>query len=135
MNADLFPEVPSVATETATLRERYLAAIKGIYCPWADRHPRNRFAEYDRFRSIWTEELHRWLFGDNALKVYSLSEFAWRVQHQRISEGGRLLNCLNFSDRRQRVYLGDGLLQYLGLLKDDVEKLYKNHEKETNQPA
>lgn len=108
----------------AGLRERYLEAIKGGYWPWAERHPRVRFSEYDKFRAIWMDELWHWLFGENPRQVYSLTAFAWKVQHERMSEGGYKSVCLNWSDRNQRVYLGDGLLEYLGLLKDEVESIY-----------
>ena len=106
------------------LKTRYLDAIKNLYCPWAEVHPRRRFSEFDQFRTIWTDELWKWIFGDNPRQVSSLTEFAWAVQHDRISEGGRNTICLNWSDKNQRVYLGDGLLEYLGLLKDEVEKHY-----------
>lgn len=112
-----------------TLRARYLEAIgkrAWPYCgPQYDNpHPKHRFAEYDQFRAIWTDELWKWLFGDNPRKIYSLTQFAWDVQHDRISEGGYKSTCLNWSDRNQRVYLGDGLLEYLGILKDDVEAVH-----------
>lgn len=105
---------------TLTLRVRYREAVAHLHCPWADRPPSYRFAEYDQFRAIWCQELHQWLYGDNPRGVHSLTQLAWKVQHARISDGGRIFNCLNFSDRTQRVYLGDGLLEYLGLLKDDL---------------
>jgi len=106
------------------LRERYIAAIKDGYFPWAKRHPRHRFAEYDEFRPIWSHELWQWIFGDNPRHVDTLTAFAWAVQHHRISEGGYKSTCLNWSDKNQRLYLGDGLLEYLGLLKDDLESAY-----------
>ena len=115
---------PLATMPCSGLRARYLEAIKGGFWPWAERHPRNRFGEYDQFRGIWCAELRNWLFGDNARQVYSLTELAWAVQHDRLSDGGKKIICLNWSDRNQRVYLGDGLLEYLGLLKDDIEAAY-----------
>lgn len=117
-------EVPGLALEETTLKAKYLDAIKDLYCPWALRHPRHRFAEYDKYRAIWCEELVKWRTGPDPWKFNGLTDFAWRVQHERISEGGQYFNCLNWSDRRQRVYLGDGLLEYLGLLKDEVKRVY-----------
>jgi len=111
-------------SEKSSLRERYRKSVAGIYCPWAEIHPRNRFSEYDQFRTIWIDELYQWLYGENPHQVYSLTAFAWRVQHARMSDGGHKCVCLNWSDRNQRVYLGDGLLEYLGLLKDEVERIY-----------
>lgn len=110
-------------TVTQSLRLRYLEAVRGLYCPWSMVSPRYRFTEYDQFRSIWTHEIWQWLYGSNPLKCHSLTDLAWKVQHERISEGGYKCTCLNFSDRNQRVYLGDGLLEYLGLLCDDVRAL------------
>ena len=110
------------------LRTKYLDATKGLYCPWAEIPPRKRFAEYDEWRAIWVEELRAWLYGGNPRQVGSLTQLAWKVQHDRIGEGGRRFYCLNWSDRSQRVYLGDGLIEYLGVLKDEVERM--NGEKE-----
>jgi hypothetical protein len=106
------------------VRERYLEAIKGGHWPWAQVHPRARFSEYDGFRAIWADELWQWLYGGNPRRVHCLTAFAWAVQHARMSGGGRSAVCLNWSDRNQRVYLGDGLLEYLGILKDEVKRVY-----------
>ncbi|MEM7700061.1 MAG: hypothetical protein AAF236_16830 [Verrucomicrobiota bacterium] len=116
--------------QASDLRSRYLEAIKDGYWPWAERHPRDRFSEYDQFRKIWCSELHNWLFGDNTREVSSLTEFAWTVQHDCLSGEGKSIICLNWSDRNQRVYLGDGLLEYLGLLKDDIEAAYTGQNSE-----
>lgn len=122
----ILPPAPRSLDPLPTLRERYLAAIKDDHYPWARRHHRHRFTEYDQFRAIWQDELWHWLYGDNPRGIGSLTVFAWKVQHARISNGGRNTNCLNWSNKNQRLYLGDGLLDYLGLLKDEVERLYSS---------
>jgi hypothetical protein len=109
--------------ELGTLKERYDLACAGGRI-WSPADARKRFVEYDRHRLTFCHELWLWLYGSNPRKLYSLTAFAWSVTHSPINGGGITTWCLDWSDRRQRVYLGDGLIEYLGLLKDEVERIY-----------
>lgn len=103
---------------------RYRTAVQDLYTPWAEISPADRFEEYDEHRAVWAEELYSWLYRGNPRGIRCMTHFAWDIQHERLSQGGTCTVCLNFNTRSQRFFLGDGLLQYLGLLKDDMETLY-----------
>lgn len=113
--------VRRLATDHAELRRRYIDACERC---WDPVKARARFAEYDEYREVFCREMYAWLYGTNPRAIDTLTGFAWEVTHTPINEGGKFLRCLDFSDRKQRVYLGGGLLEYLGLLKDAMEEVY-----------
>jgi hypothetical protein len=91
---------------------------------WNPRVARARFAEYDAYRAVWCSALHAWLYGESPYDASTLSRLAWLVAWDTINEQGKYIRCLDFNERRQKLYLGDGLLLYLGLLKDEIERTY-----------
>ena len=117
MSTELF-EVESIAVAPSpTLRDRYNAACKRC---WHPPTARRRFSEYDQFRAAFTSAIDDWIYGENTIKAHSLSDLAWKVLANH-NDGST--TCLDFNERTQRLYLGDGLLNYLGLLKDDLKAL------------
>ena len=115
-----FVEKKCSPEEEATweLMKAYHAAVGGCFSPV---DARERFGEYDGYREIFIEELESWLGGSNPREVKNLEDFAWKVQGVRISEGVKNANCLDWDSRKQRAHLGDGLLEYLGLLESRVK--------------
>lgn len=111
----------SIAPPSASsaLRERYRRQAEAD-C-WNPRAALARFTEFDAHRERFIAEIKEWLHGGNRRGVHSLGEMAWEVVHAINHEHGKQMLCLDFNEKRQRVFLADGLMQYLGLLKDDVE--------------
>lgn len=105
---------------TEALRVLYREACAACFDP---HKARRRFAEYDEFRSRFWHAIHDYDYGNNVYEANSLSELAWAVLHD-INEGGTRTHCLNWSDHKQKLYLGDGLTTYLGILRDGIRSLY-----------
>ena len=123
MSGAIQPELLRVVigVQESTFRERYTAATARC---WSPRRADRRFAEFDSYRAQFAHGIWDWLFGANQHGVDSLTALAWKMTHE-INDGGRSTRCLDWSDKKQRLYLGDGLMEYLGLLKDEVKRVYE----------
>jgi hypothetical protein len=111
MNETNHPSTP------AMFRARYIEAVKEC---WNPGEARRRFPEYDQYHETWWREIVAWKFGDNPREFGSLTQLAYKIAWE-INDGGKYLNCMDFNERKQRVYLGSGLIQYLGILCDEIE--------------
>lgn len=108
-----------IAAHVTDLRQRYNEAVKST--AWKPGTARRRFTEYDQYRALFCREIEAWLYRGNPRATYSLCALAWKVTHEVVNDGGRGLKCWTWSDRNQRAYLGDGFLEYLGLLREAVK--------------
>lgn len=118
---DLVVAPSECPTAPETLQARYREACARCFDPGK---ARRRLSEYDQFRAAFWHALYDWDYGSNKYRANTLSELAWAVLHE-INEGGTRTHCLNWSDTRQKLFLGDGLVHYLGLLRDDLRSLYE----------
>ncbi len=98
------------------LRNKYREACKEC---WNPREAVRRFAEYDRYRPQFVAALRKWIQEE---RPTSLTKCVWHCCWE--FNEGKYLNCLDFSERRQKIYLGDGLIEYVKLLLEEIERVY-----------
>ena len=104
------------AQTTAELRAKYAEAVQRC---WSPAKARARFAEYDRYRPQFQTAIRAW---NRARRPTSLRKMIWQTCAE--FNARRYVNCLDFNERKQRFYLGDGLFEYVLLLVEEIERVY-----------